>query len=352
MRRIERVKTWLKAHRLEAAVAVMSFGLLIALLSPFIFVTIPPGSVGVLWSRLFGGTVNSFVYGEGLKVILPWDRVYVYETRLQRHDQLVTSLSEDGLPVTTSVTLRFRVNAKRAPALYHRVGPDYRSRLLEPTVTAAVTDVIIANQAQELYTLARSDLERKIAADIRGRLHDLELPALDDGDLVLISGFVMRKISLPPAVQDAISEKLRAQQVAQQYDFILQRERAESERKAIEAEGVRRFQEVVSSNITDSYLRWRGIDATLQLAQSPNSKVVVIGNGPGSMPLILGGLEGGGSSAPAPQRAQQPQRPQQPQKAQAPAANAKKPASAPLAFKKPEDLIGPSTRDVPASLRQ
>ena len=61
----------------------------------------------------------------------------------------------------------------------------------------------------------------------------------------------------------------------------------EVERKRAEALGIRSFQEIVSSGLTDSYLKWRGIDATLQLSQSNNAKVVVIGGGSSGMPLIL-----------------------------------------------------------------
>jgi regulator of protease activity HflC (stomatin/prohibitin superfamily) len=118
--------------------------------------------------------------------------------------------------------------------------------------------------------------------------------------LVQIDNFSIRRITLPQQVQHSIDEKLAEEQSVQEYTYILQREHLESERKAVEAEGVRRFQEVVSSNISDAYLRWRGIDATLRLAESPNSKVVVIGNGPGSMPLILGDLGGTGSTTGTP----------------------------------------------------
>ena len=114
----------------------------------------------------------------------------------------------------------------------------------------------------------------------------------------------MRRVILPQSLQDAISSKLSAQQVVSEYQYIIQRERQESERKAIEAEGIRRFQEIISSSISDSYLRWRGIDATLRLAESPNSKIVVIGSGVGGMPLILGGLDDTrtSSASSAPQR--------------------------------------------------
>ncbi|HLJ64022.1 MAG TPA: hypothetical protein VKT70_07950, partial [Stellaceae bacterium] len=71
-----------------------------------------------------------------------------------------------------------------------------------------------------------------------------------------------------------------------------------SERKTIEAKGIREFQDIVKDGITDRYLMWKGIDATLQLAQSPNSKVIVIGSGPNGLPILLGNLDGTLKQAP------------------------------------------------------
>ena len=283
--------TWLARRRLEFGVAILSALLLLFALAPLTLITIPPGSVGVLWLRLFGGTVFNFHYGEGLKVVLPWDHVYVYDTRLRRLDLTISALSGDGLEVKTDVTLRYKLNPDTTPDLYALVGPRYESRLLEPSLTSEVTTVIVARKAVDLYILAHDDLEFAIADGVRKKLQALDLHRSNSGALITIVSFTMRRVILPQSLQDAIGNKLSAQQMVGQYDYIIQRERQESERKAIEAEGIRRFQEIISSSISDSYLRWRGIDATLRLAESPNSKVVVVGNGPGAMPLILGGME-------------------------------------------------------------
>ncbi len=303
------IRTWLAKRRfakrrLEFGVVVISFLLVLVALAPLMLVTIPPGSVGVLWLRLFGGTVFNFHFGEGLKVILPWDRVHVYDARLRRLDLTVTALSGDGLEVETEITVQYRLNPNTVPDLYDFVGPNYEIRLLEPSVTSAVTSAIVARNAVDLYILAYDELESSVAADVRKKLESIALRRRSNGDLLTVEAFTMRRVILPQSLQDAISSKLSAQQVVSEYQYIIQRERQESERKAIEAEGIRRFQEIISSSISDSYLRWRGIDATLRLAESPNSKIVVIGNGVGGMPLILGGLDDTrtSSASSAPQR--------------------------------------------------
>src|SRR5207248_5101440 len=88
--------------------------------------------------------------------------------------------------------------------------------------------------------------------------------------------------------------------ISEEYKFRVAREIRESERKKIEAEGIREFQQIVSQGISDSYLRWRGIEATVQLAQSPNSKIVIVGSGKDGLPIILGNVDSPQTASAAP----------------------------------------------------
>jgi hypothetical protein len=106
-------------------------------------------------------------------------------------------------------------------------------------------------------------------------------------------------IELPTAVVGAINRKIEQYYISEEYKFRVAREIRESERKKIEAEGISEFQRIVSQGISDSYLRWRGIEATLQLAQSSNSKIVVVGTGKDGLPVILGNFDGSPSPQPA-----------------------------------------------------
>ena len=96
----------------------------------------------------------------------------------------------------------------------------------------------------------------------------------------------MFKVTLPKFVQRAIEEKEKVRHVSESYDYRLVVEDKERQRKRLEAEGIRGFQEIVSGGITDGYLRWRGIQATLELAKSNNTKIVIVG-GKDGLPLIL-----------------------------------------------------------------
>jgi regulator of protease activity HflC (stomatin/prohibitin superfamily) len=97
----------------------------------------------------------------------------------------------------------------------------------------------------------------------------------------------LRKVGLPPGLTQAIEEKLRAEQESQRMQFVLLKEKQEAERKRIEAQGIADFQEIVTKGISEPLLRWKGIEATEKIAQSPNAKVIVIGAGKDGLPLIL-----------------------------------------------------------------
>jgi regulator of protease activity HflC (stomatin/prohibitin superfamily) len=150
--------------------------------------------------------------------------------------------------------------------------------------------------AEELYSTKRGVIEIDTYKNLTSNpaptgIGDRDLKAMPY-ELVSLNDILMKEIILPERVRTAIEQKLTQGQLVEEYKFRVERERLESERKAIEAEGVRRFQDIVTPTISDAYLRWRGIEATLKLAESPNTKVVIIGNGPGGLPVILNGLDG------------------------------------------------------------
>lgn len=322
-----------------------AFGLLVVLFLAIllwdrIFITIPPGHVGVLWLRFLGGTVTSFHFGEGSKIIFPWDRVYVYSTRLQRIDHTITSLTREGLPVTMETSLIFAVDPDAAPDVQVAVGPDYATRLIEPLIAAAVQERVADGAPEQLYSVAHRALEADIILLLQQKVGEIgvEHRAVHN-PLIAISDFNIRTVILPPIVRQSIEEKLAADQAVRRYRYSIDQERLEAQRREIEAQGIRRFQEIVSPAISDSFLRWRGIEATVALSQSNNSKIVVIGNGGSGLPLILDGRGEAAVTPPAgpPPAAASALQPAPPVGAQPPAA----PAGV------PEPV--PSTPDLPAS---
>ncbi|MEJ1977817.1 MAG: prohibitin family protein [Acetobacteraceae bacterium] len=323
---------WFQRHITSIIFGVLVFVILFIILWNRIVYNIPPGSVGVLWLRFFGGTVTEFHYSEGIHAIFPWDKIYIYDTRLQRLDQQVIGLTEDGLPVEIQISLTYAVSADQIGVLHKALGPQYETSLIVPTVNSQITLMIASRRAEALYSLGRTEVDTAVMTAIRNRIEKQDLNTEADGPLFKLEDINIRRVQLPVPVQQAIEDKLTAEQAVLRYTYVLERERLESQRKGIEAQGIRAFQDIVTPGITDSYLRWQGIDATLKLATSQNSKVVIIGSGPNGLPIILDGTDGGRSTAGAP-----PRRP-----TGIPSDNAPQSSSGPASLSPPSDNTGPA----------
>ena len=257
-------------------------------LLPNIWYTIPPGHVGVLWKRFAGGTIIDLVIAEGTKLILPWDRLYIYDARLQQVEDQVTVLASDGLQITLTVAWRFHLEAGSVASLHKFVGPDYETILVGPTVAARTRDVVAVYRPEEVYTEDRLRIQNQILESVRFDLYNRFNPVgKKKYNWLIMEDVLIKGMALPPGVQEAIVRKNEAFHQIEEYAFRVKKEEREAERKQIEAVGIRKFQEIVSNGMSDSYLRWRGIEATLELAKSPNAKVVVIGNNKNGLPLIL-----------------------------------------------------------------
>ena len=259
-------------------------------LLPNIWNTIPAGHIGVLWKRFAGGTVIDREIAEGTRLILPWDRLYIYDARLQQVQDQVQVLASDGLQITLTLAWRYHLEPDTVGMLHKFVGPDYGATLVAPTVAARARDVIAIYRPEEVYTESRLKIQNEILESVRHELYNRFNPSGSGSKKYLwlnLEDVLIKAIALPPGVQEAIVSKNVAFHQIEEYAFRVEKEQKEAERKRIEAVGIRNFQEIVSNGMSDSYLRWRGIEATLDLAKSPNAKVVVIGNNKNGLPLIL-----------------------------------------------------------------
>jgi prohibitin 1 len=282
----------------------VSFGVsLIGIILSFLFIilyhemvfTIPVGHASVLWHRIsFLRTQTSEgPLAEGIQVILPWDRLYTYDLRLQHRKESYQVVSKDGLHFQVTLGFRWRAIRKNIVNLNQTIGPDYLKKLLIPEIGSTTREIAAHFSAEDLYTSKRVTVQKAIydavTADtlpngiISQELHNNS----EHSDVVVLSDILIAEISLPKQIKAAIENKLEQSQIAQEYEYRLIREHQESNRKRIEAEGIRDFQKIVTPAITESYLRWRGIEATLSLSESENSKVVIIGNNATGLPLIL-----------------------------------------------------------------
>ncbi len=280
---------WVDRHWLEFF-SFASVGLLLLIvLWPLIIYNVPSGNVGVMWYRFFGGTVTKAdsTLPEGFHIILPWDKIFTYDARLQKINEEVSGLSVDGLTVKVSLSSRFVIDSKYAGFLHKNIGPNYTDSLMRPELRTKVLTYISEHEAEDLYSTRRSQVQNIIATQFQQELSEISSNTGFNEAYIKLEDVLIEEIVLPPFVRQAIEEKEKVRHMSDAYDFRLLLEEKERRRKQIEAEGIRTFQEIVAPGITDSYLRWRGIEATLELSKSDNAKVVIIGSGGDGLPIIL-----------------------------------------------------------------
>ena len=269
-------------------------------LFPHVAVTVPSGHVGVLWKRFGGGTVLDprQLKDEGLHLVWPWNEVFLYDLRLQSITETYNAISSDGVSLAATLIVRFRLQRDAVPVIHQSIGRDNLQLLAKPGIGSLTREVIAQYTAEQVYSTARQEIQEKIRSLAEDRLSEKMMEREGDApyrvslrDTVIIYDTLVQSIELPPLVVNAINRKTEQYYISEEFKFRVEREKRESERKKIEAEGIREFQTIVSQGISDSYLRWRGIEATLQLAQSTNSKVVIIGSAKDGLPLILGNMD-------------------------------------------------------------
>jgi regulator of protease activity HflC (stomatin/prohibitin superfamily) len=243
-----------------------------------IVISIHPGELGVLWRRLGGGTQIDTVYREGLHLILPINEMYIYNVRKQQFTDTIDVLTVDGLTVKVRYSTRYFLDKDTLPLLHQRVGPDYVNVVVRPEVRSVMRTVFGQYKPEEIYTTQKAIQER---VSVLSKTHlEARFVALDDVPI--------ESITLPSRISEAIEAKMAQQQLDGEYVYRLSIAAKEADRKRIESAGIKVYNDTVNPSLTPSVLTWHGIQATQELAKSPNAKVVVIGAGAKGLPLILG----------------------------------------------------------------
>jgi prohibitin 1 len=265
-----------RLQKAEATFAILGViaALLIALLQ--CFTIIPAGHTGVID---FLGYVSDNTLKPGVNLVNPMANVEKMSIKTQELKEMMNVPSEEGLGVELEISLLFKLNPDKANEIYKTVGPNYVDIILVPQFRSVVRGVTARYEAKALYTASRE----KLAGEIVDELEKLVGPRG-----ITIEQAPLRQITLPARLTQSIEEKLQAEQESQRMAFVLQRETQEADRKRIEAKGIADFQEIVSKGISEQLLKWKGIEATEKLANSTNTKVVIIGSGKDGLPLILG----------------------------------------------------------------
>jgi len=241
-------------------------------------VTISAGQSGVLFRTFGGGIDREVTYGEGFHIIAPWNEMIKYEVRQQEKLERMAVLSSNGLEISLEVSIWYQPRLDKLALLHQQKGVDYAERVVAPAIRSATRSVIGRYTPEEIYSTKRDAIQKEI---------QIETKKILDSQFIQLNECLVRDITLPPTIKTAIENKLKQEQESLEYEFKLEKAKKEAERQQIDAEGKANANRILNASLTEKILQEKGINATLELAKSPNSKVVIIGDKDG-MPLILG----------------------------------------------------------------
>ncbi|QNJ98692.1 prohibitin family protein [Constantimarinum furrinae] len=243
-------------------------------------VTIGSGEAGVLYKTFDDGVVTDKPpLGEGFHLVAPWNKVFIYEVRQQEILEKMNVLSSNGLDIKLEASVWFQPDFTSLGKLHQEKSEMYKERVLLPAIRSAARSVVGRYTPEQLYSSKRDAIQQEIFEETKKIVED---------QYIQLNEVLVRDVTLPPTIKDAIERKLKQEQESLEYEFRLVTAAKEAEKVIIEAQGKADANRILSASLTDKILQDKGIEATLELSKSPNSKVVVIGSGDSGLPLILG----------------------------------------------------------------
>lgn len=243
-------------------------------------VTISSGQAGVLFRTFGEGVVTDKpALGEGFHFVLPWNKVFKYEVRQQEISERMKVLSSNGLEIEVDASVWFQPEFDKLGLLHQKRGENYIQRVLQPAIRSASRSVVGRYTPEQLYSSKREIIQSEILSETQKILQN---------QFVQLNEVLVRDVALPTTIKDAIERKLKQEQESLEYEFRLEKAQKEAERQRIDAEGKATANKILNASLSSLILQEKGIQATLELAKSPNSKVIVIGSGDKGMPIILG----------------------------------------------------------------
>lgn len=266
-------------RRLPIIVLIVIAFIVLLTLSSSLFYTIQPTERAVIFYPFGKGLDKENVITQGTHMKAPWNEVYMYQVNEMSTDENMDILDKNGLSIHIDVSVRYYPAPDKIGFIHEKFTRDYVNVLVIPEVRSTVRQVMGRYTAEEIYSTKRAEVE----AAIRN-----ESEKILSANNVNATAVLIRSIVLPEQIKGAIENKLQQEQEALAYQFRLDKEKSEAERKRIAAEGESRANNIINNSLSDKLLKMRGIEATLELAKSPNSKVVIVGSGKDGLPMILG----------------------------------------------------------------
>ncbi|NLP58104.1 prohibitin family protein [Lutibacter sp. B1] len=244
-------------------------------------VTIGSGEAGVLYRTFGGGVVtDEQPLGEGFHIVAPWNKVFVYNVRQQELlEKSMSVLSSNGLEIKLDASVLYQPTASTIGLLHQTKGTDYLNSVIVPAVRSATRSVVGRYTPEQLYSTKRDAIQAEIYEETK---------KIVEPQFIQLNAILVRDVTLPPTIKDAIERKLKQEQESLEYEFRLVTAEKEAQKQIIEAQGKADANKILSASLTDKILQDKGIEATIKLSESSNSKVVIIGSGKDGMPIILG----------------------------------------------------------------
>ncbi len=245
-------------------------------------ITVDAGHAGVLFKTFGGGIDTEHTYGEGFHFLAPWNEMIVYETRQQEIAEDMNVLSSNGLEIKADISAWYKPQHSELGLLHAKIGKDYLRRVVVPAIRSSARSVIGRYTPEQIYSTKRDVIQDEIFDEAK---------AILDDKYVQLDRILIRSIVLPSTIKSAIESKLKQEQESLEYEFKLQKATKEAQRQIIDAEGKAEANRILNASLTSNILREKGISATIKLAESNNTKIVVIGSAADGMPLILGDIK-------------------------------------------------------------
>lgn len=242
-------------------------------------ITIGSGEAGVLYKTFGGGVVTDKPpLTEGFHIVAPWNKVHIYEVRQQELFEQMKVLSSNGLEIQIDASAWYEPVYNDLGNLHQSLGENYLQRVIQPAIRSAARSVVGRYTPEQLYSSKRDVIQDEIFAETKKIL---------SAQYVQLNEVLVRDVTLPNTIKEAIERKLRQEQESLEYEFRLVTAAKEAEKVIIEAQGKADANRILSASLTDKILQDKGIEATLKLAESPNSKIVVVGSSGNGLPIIL-----------------------------------------------------------------
>lgn len=242
--------------------------------------TIDSGQAGVLYRKFGDGVDTTETFSEGFHIIAPWNTMFIYEVRQQEIFEQMAVLSSNGLDIQLDASLWFQPKYNQLGKLHKEKGENYTERIIKPAIRSATRSVVGRYTPEQIYSSKRDVIQLEIFEETKKIVND---------EYIQVNNLLVRDVTLPETIKDAIERKLRQEQESLEYEFRLEKAEKEAERQKIESEGKAIANKILSESLTDKILKEKGIEATLKLSESSNSKIIIIGSGEGGMPIILNG---------------------------------------------------------------